>query len=107
MDHGLLVPVRPRGVQTVAERLAASLGPISEAIDRLHDAGLRASMSSLADDERLRAQLGRDSIRKMVRLLDENGFITADGNTKNRDLTVDEKGRFAIRANPRESRNAV
>jgi hypothetical protein len=107
MDGGLLVPVRPRGVQTVAERLTASLGPVVEAIDRLHEAQLRASMSSLADDDQLRAQLGRDGVRKMVRLLEENGYLDGNGTTKNRDLTVSEKGRLAARLNPRESRNAA
>jgi len=107
MDGGLLVPVRPRGVQTVAERLTASLGPICAAIDRLHEAQLRASMSSLADDEELRSQLGRDGVRKMVRLLEDNGYIAADGNTKSRDYTVSEKGRFAARLNPRESKGAA
>jgi hypothetical protein len=103
MDGGLLRPVRPRGVQTVAERLTAGLGRVADAIDRLHEAQLRASAAALAGDESLRRQLGRDGVRNMVRLLEENGYIEAGGTTKNRDYTVTEKGRLATCANPRES----
>ncbi len=105
MDGGLLVPVRPRGNQTVAERIAASLEPVVAAIERLHETGLRASAAALAQDAELRDRLGRDGARTMVRLLEENRYIEAAGSTKNRDYSITEKGRLASRANPRESRN--
>jgi hypothetical protein len=97
MRGGTLVPVRPTTDSGPADLIRTVAVPIFAAIERLRQAGMRASMVAMESDSGLLHALG--SVRKIrmgIKLLTENNYIQSTGSTSNRDMTLTDAGRLLV-----------
>jgi hypothetical protein len=97
MEGGTLTRVLPGAAKGTPQILQARAPHLIAAIDRMKDAGVRASAKALEADEILRKTLSRVEVRTALQLLLENGHLEATGDTKNRNITVTDSGRNLVK----------
>ncbi|HEY6643667.1 AAA family ATPase [Povalibacter sp.] len=91
---GALVPIEKRETRTTADRIHEAFPVVAAAIDRLIVQNLRVSAKALLADDECKRRLGpvREA-KKIMELLEENGFLEFTGTTKNRTGRITDKGK--------------
>jgi hypothetical protein len=105
MEGGTLTRIKPAEPKPLKQIMAEAVGPVIEAIDRIHADGLKVSRHALESDTALLKTLrNRSGVRSGLLLLLGNGLIQETGKTTNRDVVVTEAGRiFSSGESRRES----
>ncbi len=91
---GALVPIDKRETRTTADRIHEAFPVVAAAIDRLIVHNVRVSAKALLADDECKRRLGPvREVKKLIDLLEENGFLEFTGTTKNRTGHVTDKGK--------------
>jgi hypothetical protein len=94
MAGGLLVPIRERSARSASDQMRGALPIVIETIERLHKEGTKVSETALTKDEKVHAALGgKDAVKSLLKMLEENAYIEFVGKTKNRECRVLDKAR--------------
>jgi|GEM_PF-2115323 len=99
MKDGILVPLATRKEPDTASKMVEFGHIVAQALERLAASGVRASATALREDPEIRRYGGSDGkVRRLLSLLEENGYLVFEGKTKDRVGTLTPNGRAIFAA---------